>query len=150
MDSKNADLAGTDEQAIRALLARQFDTLCWTPGDSPDYARVLADFAHDATLYASRRPAQSQTADEFCARLERLRVDGTLATFHERMMGATVQVFGNVAVALAACEMTENEHTKTREVSGFLLLKDDGRWRIAAQAWDMAREGLPIPPALGG
>lgn len=150
MDSHQVDIVDADERAIRALLRRQFETLCWGAGERPDYTPVLADFTADAVLYASRRPATSQTAAAFCARLEDLRVDGALASFQERMLGATVQIFGNVAVALSACEMIENVHTTTRDVSGFLLLKDDGRWRIAAQAWDMARDDLPIPPMLGG
>jgi hypothetical protein len=29
-----------------------------------------------------------------------------------------------------------------------LLVRQDGRWRIAAQAWDKESEGQPIPPDL--
>jgi hypothetical protein len=38
----------------------------------------------------------------------------TLRTFHESSLGINVQVFGNVAVAVAGCEITEN----SRKVSG--------------------------------
>jgi hypothetical protein len=139
------DALEMEADAVRAVLARQFEHLSWAAGDTPDYAPVLADFVPGAHMYASRRPAAAQSAAEFCARLERLRVDGTLASFRESMLGAHIRIFGNVAIALAACEMLENEVTTTRDVSGFLLLKDGGRWRIAAQAWDIEREGLSVP-----
>lgn len=66
------------------------------------------------------------------------------------VLGMQISVFGHVAVALAGCEMLENGHNVTRDVSGFLLVKDDGHWRIAPQGWDMEREGLPLPAALAG
>ena len=74
-------------------------------------------------------------------------------SFTETGVGCQVWVFGNMAVAIAGCEMTENGSSITRDVSGFLLVKRDDGWRIAAQAWDMVddiveafdRAGLPGP-----
>lgn len=77
-----------------------------------------------------------------------MREQGTLERFVEHMLGLEIRVFGHVAVALAGCEMHENERTVTRDVSAFLLLKDGGHWRIAAQGWDRERADLPLPPAL--
>jgi hypothetical protein len=34
------------------------------------------------------------------------------------------------------------------DVSGYLLLKDGGKWRIAAHAWDKASDQRPIPEDL--
>jgi hypothetical protein len=59
-----------------------------------------------------------------------------------------VLVFGNVAVVLAASEMLENGTEVNHDVSGYLLLKDDGKWRIAAHAWDKANEQRPVPEHL--
>jgi hypothetical protein len=36
----------------------------------------------------------------------------------------------------------------TGGVEAFLLIKDDGAWRIVSQAWDMANESNPIPSYL--
>jgi hypothetical protein len=63
------------------------------------------------------------------------------------VLGTHVGVFGNVAVALAACENTENGSTVTRNVEALLLVKD-GTWKIAAQAWDKADAARPVPAEL--
>ena len=53
-------------------------------------------------------------------------------------------MFGNVAVVLAASEMLENGTEVNHDVSGYLLVKDDSVWRIAAHAWDKATEEMPV------
>ena len=61
------------------------------------------------TLPAAR-PAQRQSVEAFVERTKGLA--GTkLRSFHETVLGTEVRVFGNVAVALAACEMAENNGT---------------------------------------
>jgi len=47
-----------------------------------------------------------------------------------------ILVFGNVSVVLAASEMLENETEVNHDVSGYLLVKNEGEWRIAAHCWD--------------
>jgi len=54
----------------------------------------------------------------------------------------------NLAVAVAACEMTENEARVNRGVEMMLLIKDGGEWKIVAQAWDTENESRPIPTDL--
>ena len=71
-----------------------------------------------------------------------------LRSFQEVVLGTEVRVFGNVAVALAACEMTENDAEVSRGVEMLLLVKDDCAWRIAAQAWDTESPSKRIPPHL--
>ena len=61
-----------------------------------------------------------------------MRAEGRLASFRETLLSCTVQVFGNVAVAFAACEMLENDSTVTRDVSAIVLVRDPAGWRIAA------------------
>ena len=62
-----------------------------------------------------------------------------------RVDGAEIKVFGNVAVAVAACETVENGADVNRNVEVLLLVREDGRWKIAAQAWDKASESSPVP-----
>jgi len=137
-----------DIAAIRAVIAAQFAALVWQPGTAPDYAPLLEGFVDDARLYPARRPLAPQSATEFCARLDRLRANGELASFAEHLLGVEIRVFGNVAVALAGCAMLENDSGTSRDVSGFLLVRDQARWRIAAQAWDYERPGLALPAHL--
>jgi hypothetical protein len=77
-----------------------------------------------------------------------LEAEGKLKTFHETMLGTSIQVFGKVAVALGACEMLENGEDVTRDVGAFLFVNDGGEWRIAGQAWDLETEDNPIPAHL--
>jgi hypothetical protein len=72
----------------------------------------------------------------------------TLPSFRETVLGSVVHVFGNVAVAVAACENTENETEISRNVEMLLLVKTGGKWRIAAQAWDKAGDAAPVPAWL--
>ena len=58
----------------------------------------------------------------------------TLEAFQEEMLGTTIHVFGGVAVAVVACEVTENQKDVSRTVEMMLLVKQDDVWRIAAQA----------------
>ena len=130
----------TDEEEIRALIADQFASLNWKPGDPVDWSRFYRCFLLDAQLYPSRRPARPQITADFIKRLRRSREAGMLRSFSERGVGCVVMVVGNVAVALAGCEMTENEERVTRDVSGFLLVKNPDGWKIAAQAWDTVED----------
>lgn len=139
----------TDRDAIEALIRAQFAALSWAPGSVPDYRPLLDGFLADAKLYPSRRPLAPQTPAAFCSRLDGLRTSGALTRFSERVSGLEVAIFGRVAVAMAGCEMLENDDTVTRDVSAFLLVKDDEGWWIAAQAWDVERPDLTISARLG-
>ena len=78
-------------------------------------------------------------------------LEGTkLRSFAEAVLGTEIRVFGNVAVALAACEMTENGADVQRGVEMLLLIRNAGAWQIVAQAWDTERPSQPIPMQLLG
>jgi hypothetical protein len=137
-----------DSAAIRHLIARQFNSMCWTPNNSADWMEFAADFGPGAALYPAARPARPQTIESFVERMNVL-AQTTLHTFFESPLGAAVHVFGNVAVAAAGCEMTENGTIVNRGVEMFLLVKDEGAWKIVAQAWDTEKNaGLHIPYEL--
>jgi hypothetical protein len=115
------------------MIARQFGSLTWTTETPANWDTFAADFFPEATLYPAARPAQRQTVEAFVERMKGLA--GTkLRSFHEVVVGTEVRVFGNIAVALAACEMTENDGQVNRGVEMLLLIKDEGAWRIVSQA----------------
>ena len=136
-----------DVKAIRALIARQFGNLQWSPEEPADWAGFTGDFLPGATLFPSARPVKPQSVPAFVERMKGLAA-GALQKFDEAMLGANVHVFGNVAVALAACELRENDGAPQRQVEVLLLVKDGGTWRIAAQAWDAEKSGRHIPKQL--
>ncbi|MGE0747365.1 MAG: nuclear transport factor 2 family protein [Rhodospirillales bacterium] len=136
-----------DVCAIEAIVARQFASLNWNAATTADWPAFAADFLPGATLYPAARPAAMQTVDGFVERMKGL-AQTSLGTFGERVLGTRVRVFGNVAVALGACEITENGTKVVRGVEAMLLVKDGGRWRIVSQAWDVERDGTSVPDDL--
>lgn len=136
-----------DEQAIEAVIERQFGSLSWTPGESADWDTFMSDFLPDAPLYPSKRPVKQQSVKAFMERLSGLK-ETKLRSFHEEVLGTEIRIFGNVAVAVAGCETVENETEVSRGVEMLLLVKDVGQWRIAGQAWDMESDEVKVPPFL--
>ena len=72
----------------------------------------------------------------------------TLRSFNEISLGCKIHVFGTVAVAIAVCQITENDTKATRGIEMILLVKTEERWRIVSQAWDTEGETKPIPNEL--
>jgi len=139
-----------DIAAIKQLVNAQFRSLAWTREEDADWAAFARGFFPGAALFPAARPVKPQTVDQFVDRMRRLRAEGKLVSFAETPLGCTVSVFGNVAIAFAACEMLENGSSLTRDVSAITLVRDGGTWRIVAQAWDIETESRKIPPALAG
>lgn len=136
-----------DLRAIESLIGAHFRGLRWTPDTRPDWASFAADFLPDALLFPAARPVRRQTLDAFITRMNEV-AKGTLRSFEETTVGMQVLVFGNVAVVLSASKMLENNTQVNHDVSGYLLVKDDGKWRIAAHAWDHASDKRPVPEQL--
>jgi hypothetical protein len=136
-----------DVQAIRSLVARQFRSTSWEEGKTPDWAAFKKDFLPEAPLYASARPLRPQSIQQFVERMNGL-VGTTLRSFDETVLGSRIHVFGNVAVAVIACENIENATETNRNVEIMLLVKDEGVWRIAAQAWDREDAANPVTSQL--
>lgn len=136
-----------DARAIRTLIGAHFRGLRWTPSTRADWPAFAADFLPDASLFPAARPVRRQSVDAFIARMDGLARD-KLRSFEETMLGMQIILFGTVAVVLGASEMVENGTEVNRDVSGFLLVKDDGRWSIAAHAWDHETQAMPVPEHL--
>lgn len=136
-----------DLQAIRSLIGAHFRGLRWTPTTRADWTTFSADFLPDASLFPAARPARRQTLDAFITRMNGV-AQGALRSFEETTLGMQILRFGNVAVVLSASEMVENGTEVNHDVSGYLLVKSEGKWRIAAQAWDHASDQMPVPEAL--
>lgn len=141
-EGSEADIA-----AIRDTIARQFANISWGPEQRPDWAAFEADFLQEAVLCPAARPVAPKSVGAFVERMKGVAAD-KLESLQETLLGAEIRVFGNVAVAMAACGMVENGGDPQRGVEAVLLVRENGHWRIAAQAWDMERPGLPVPAAL--
>ena len=129
------------------MVARQFASLNWSPETSADWDAFAADFHPEATLYPAARPPKVQTVQAFVERMKGL-AETKLRSFQEAVLGIEVHVFGNVAVAIAGCEIVENTSTVNRGVEMMLLVKDDAAWKIVSHVWDTESPSKPIPAQL--
>lgn len=136
--------ATDDVSRIRALIARQFQSIGWTAERTADWAGFANDFLPGATLVPAARPAAPTSVEAFVERMKRVAAND-LESLQETVLGADVRVFGNVAVALAICGMSEDGGEPKRGVEAILLVKEQGEWHIAAQAWDMEGPGKAVP-----
>ncbi|MGI9477435.1 MAG: nuclear transport factor 2 family protein [Hyphomicrobiaceae bacterium] len=137
----------TDRDEIRNIVKRQFESLSWGRNKRPDLPAFTDDFIDGASLYPAARPVRGKSVDAFAGRMQALS-QSTLKSLDEQLRGLDVHVFGNVAVAMAVCELTENDTEVSRNVEAMLFVRSDGRWRIAAQAWDTETAEKPVPAAL--
>ena len=142
-----SDANGEDTRAIRELVARQFASLNWSPETSAHWRAFAADFLSEAALYPAARPPKVQTVEAFVDRMKGL-AETKLRSFQEAVLGTEVHVFGNVAVAVAGCEIVENTSTVNRAVEMMLLVKDGEAWKIVSQAWDTESPFKPLPVHL--
>jgi len=136
-----------DKDAISAIIARQFASLSWGEDRAPGWDGFAADFLAGASLFAAARPAKPIAVADFAERMRKLS-ETSLRTFEETVLGVDISVFGNIAIAAAGAEMTENGAETSRSVEMLLLVKSEGQWKIVAQAWDKASEANPLPDTL--
>ena len=136
-----------DEEAIRVLIGEHFEAMGWESGTDPDWDRFRKDFLPGAQLFGAARPVQARTVDGFIERMETV-ARKNLHTFEEHTRGMKILRFGNIAVVLAMSEMFENAEEENHDISGYLIVKSEGRWSIAAHAWDQAAEDKPAPDEL--
>jgi hypothetical protein len=138
-----------DVRAIKAIVARQFGSLSWAPGTSADWDAFARDFSPGAVLYPAARPAKGQTMGAFAERMKDL-AETKLHSFREAVLAVEIRVFGNAAVAVTGCEITENDAEVIRGVEMLLLIKNGNVWQIVLQAWDTESASEPIPSYLLG
>ena len=136
-----------DENAIRALIAEHFEAMQWEPGANPNWERFRQDFLPDAQLFGAARPVQARTVEGFIERMETV-ARKNLHTFEEHTHGMKIMRFGNVAVVLAMSKMLENGEEENHDISGYLLVKSEDKWSVAAHAWDQASDDKPVPEDL--
>ena len=134
-------------KVIEDIIVRQFASLTWTAGSGGNWDAFAGDFFAEAALYPAARPAKRQDVGAFIERMKGLQAT-SLKSLRERLLGTDIRIFGNVATAVAACEITENDTTVNRGVEMLLLIKSEGQWRIVAQAWDSETPERRIPTHL--
>lgn len=136
-----------DDDQIRALIGKHFEPMRWKPELEPVWDRFREDFLSGALLCGAARPAQVRTLEGFIERMQTV-ARKNLESFEEHTKGMKILRFGNVAVVLAMSELLENGTEVNHDISGYLLVKSEGRWLIAAHAWDQTGHEKPVPDEL--
>ena len=136
-----------DEEEIRELINEHFEPMRWDTETDPDWQSFREDFHSSALLCGAVRPAQLRTLDSFIERMETV-ARKNLRAFEEHKKSMKIHCFGNVAVVLAMSELLENGTDVNHDISGYLLVKSEGRWTIAAHAWDQAEDENSVPDEL--
>jgi hypothetical protein len=136
-----------DEDEIRDLIGAHFEAMRWDEDTEPDWDRFKNDFHPGAALCGAARPSHVRSLSEFIDRMESV-ARKNLHSFEEHTKGMKILRFGNIAVVLAMSELLENSTEINHDISGYLLVKSEGRWSIMAHAWDQADEQSPVPDEL--
>ena len=137
----------SDDEEIKTLVGEHFEPMRWGDGADPDWDKFQEDFIEGAVLCGAARPAQSRSVESFVERMEKV-ARKNLHSFEEHTRDMKIMRFGNIAVVLAMSELLENRSETSHDISGYLLVKSEGRWSILGHAWDQASDGNPAPEFL--
>lgn len=137
----------SDEEEIETLVLEHFDAMRWGDETEPDWDRFRSDFLPGAILCGAMRPAEMRSLESFIDRMETV-ARQNLQSFEEQTKKVKLLRFGNIAVAFAVSELLEDGTDVFHDISGYLLIKSEGRWSIMAHAWDQAGPDNPVPDSL--
>ena len=137
----------SDDEEIMHLVHEHFEAMRWSEDTEPDWDRFRDDFLSGALLCGAARPARPRSLDNFIDRMESV-ARKNLRSFEEHTQGMKLLRFGNIAVVLAMSELLEDGKEINHDISGYLLVKSEGRWSIMSHAWDQADEDNPVPDNL--
>lgn len=137
-----------DEDHIRDIIAQMFEAVSWSETKNPDFAAFASAVRKDAVLVPSGRPANPIDIETFVDRMSDQHSSGAMRIFDEKAHKTKVMVFGNLAVAFGSYEARIDNGPLGRGANGFLFVRNDGNWQIAAMGWDSESENKPLPPEL--
>lgn len=141
-----------DLAAIDALAARMYAAFCNRDGRVPDLESLREVFLPGCTICkAIPGQEQVQSLDEFIGQRRPLLTEGRLVEFAEWEMDSRTWIAGNVAGRASLYQKSgvlDGTPFRTRGVKQLQFVRLDARWRIAALAWDDAREGFEPPASL--
>ena len=68
--------------------------------------------------------------------------------FDEHTHGMKIKRLGMGAMVLAMSKLLGNGEEEKHDISGYLLVKSEGKWSIATHPWDQSPEDKPVPEDL--
>jgi hypothetical protein len=138
------------EEVIRQL----FDLVTFGPGERPDLEKVRSLFIKEAVivLRTSREGNTTFDVDGFIADWESFIVTPAVKEkgFEEKIIRLKPMVLGDMAqmLVLYEAQIPGSPRGPQQGVDNFLLIKRDGKWRIAAVTNEIPGPERPLPPEL--
>lgn len=136
-----------------------YEAISFPADGAPDWERARGLFLPEARLTLPNMPRHegiySRSVEEWIADFEASRADWPDKGFFEIETAARAVRFRDLAHVLSAYESRfsqDDAEPFMRGLNSFQLVRHaeatDGRWRIAAIAWDVEAEGADLPDDL--
>jgi hypothetical protein len=143
-----------DVESMDAVLAALYDVISGPAGER-DWDRFRSLFVPGATLAPAAPRPDGSTVIRVLSVEDFIQVAGEFfrrEPFYEVETGRRLDRFGNVASVMSgyASRRAPGEEPFSRGVNAITLLTDGTRWYVLTIAWDVDREGNPIPEELAG
>lgn len=139
-----------DVASIDAILLALYDVISGEAGEARDWDRMRSLFVPGALLVPAM-PRPDGTAPVRALSLEDW-IEGASGffaqnPFYERETGRTLERFGNVANAMSTYGSYREPDGEpfARGINSITLVSDGTRWYVVSIAWDVDREGNPLP-----
>lgn len=138
----------SDVESIDSIIFALYDVISGPAGER-DWPRDRHLFMAHARLIRTRKNPDGttyvkvMTIDEYETDAKPVLSEG----FYEVEVARTLERFGNIAHAFSTYESrhTPDGAAFARGINSIQLLHDGRRWWVTAIAWDLEREGNPLP-----
>jgi len=141
-----------DVGSIRSIVAAFFEAISAPKGGTLDRKRLQSLFVPDGRIEIPIPASGTQSTDLVFvspdAYADRSDADTRDEGFFDHALAMRVQQFGVLANVYVGYESRKNQNDPkpfVRGVKSFELLNSGGRWYITQVAWDIERDGNPIP-----
>jgi hypothetical protein len=131
--------------SIESVIAEMYSTVCFEPGQRPDWSRQPEIFAPGARMVRVNDDGVFEfDVETFQANFEAMIDSGSMPSFWEGEIWSESRVFDDVAHVLSAYETrrTRDGEPVNRGVNSIQLFRRDDRWWISAMIW--RREGKTV------
>lgn len=136
---------------IDSVIATMYESVCFEPGQRPDWSHQPEIFAPGARMIRVNDEGVFEfDVASFQQNLEGMIDSGVLPSFWEGELWRETHLFGEVAHVLSAYETraTRNGPVVNRGVNSIQLFERDGSWWICAMIWRREGQHVRIPDVV--
>jgi len=142
--------APSDVESIDAIVAALYDAISGAASEPRDWDRLRSLFVPGALLVPAAprpdgtAPVRALGVEDWIRGAEVYFRDHA---FYERETARELDRFGNVASAMSTygSYATPDGEPFARGINAITLISDAARWYVVSIAWDVDREGNPLP-----